>query len=294
MLRLAVLAVASLALASCADFDFVEQDVLLKHDAESDDLEVLLVYAGVFRPDEKELDVSASRVTQDAEGYRHFIFLGWPWEFNLPEIQESLAEQIAENDDPLAQRALDWMTEIAVEESGLFRREGGELCLYQRARVPKVNEGLALLNEAFNRAIVAEAEDGSVREELELPDEATEKLWVAHARAGKPWLAFEEGALVGRVPVSPHGAARGLHVLLDVAGEDESGAFPRLFEPLTEFLVRDDLATFRFGPGDDGWIRFAFENAEKEYRKELTAELVSRGVKILEEPPTEELRKLVE
>lgn len=292
MTHLAVLATAALALASCADYGFTEQDLLLRHEAEEDRLEVLFVYAGVFLSDEKKLDESASRVAQDAEGFRHFIVLGWPWEFNLPQLQESLAEEIAESDDELAQRALAWIVGITVEESGLFRRDCGELCLYQEVSIPKVSEGLALFNDLVNREI-AETTMADLREGLDLPDAATAELWMVKARAGKPWIAFDQGALVLQVPVSPLGAARGLQVLLKTASEDESGMFQRLFEPLAEFSIANNLATLRYGPGTEGWIHFAFQNAKKEYSKDLEHELTARGVTIQEEPPSARLKELV-
>jgi len=265
------LALLPLLASSCTRYGFDRQEIGLRHDAETDVLELLVVSHGLRATGEK----SAGVVAADAAGARHVILLGWPLEFPLDEIEAELAV----SDDPLAARTLAFVQGISVAEAGAWAGEDGCLSLFQRIRVPSASEGLALANEALNRACLEEDEVEDVSRKF---GARAGELFAAHIREGKPWFALEGGALVVRAPISDEGAARFLEDLLRmVADEDE----PLLsFAPaLTALSVAEGVATLTFGPGEEGWIRVRQETPGDE-----DAPLPPPpGIALLSAPPTE-------
>lgn len=276
-------ALAGLLLCACTTFDFTDQQILLRHDADEDVLEMVIAYEGLKASDRKGTDV----VDAIRGGRPHFILMGWPWEFDLPAI----LEEEKESEDELVQRALAFMAEIRVAEVQLFS-DNGRLCLLQRIIVPDVSKGLAILNDAANRAILeAERKEGGLGgSNFEDMDERTVELWVRHAREGRSWALFDGGALVVTVPLSAEGAAR---VLAEVAQAEDDEGLSQVFDSLTELFVTGDEVRLRFTAGDDGWLRFSFDFTDREYDSKLAEALAERGIEVEHADLAKELERML-
>ena len=272
-------ALVPLLLASCASYEFQEQDVLLRHDPETDQLELVLVYQGLIENGED----SAPAAVADGGGARHLIVSGWPWEFSFDEIEKEMAD----NEHPLAKRGLDITRGVSVVESGLFRNGGGALCLHQRVLVSDAS-GLLELVDAWVASVFT-ADQFDFAEAGKAWNEDSVKLWIERAKAKGSWASFEDGGLVLRLPMTKEGAARGLVAVLRVA-RDDAAEFDEFLGPLTSIELINDECVLRFLPDDSGWLRMHFNKQVDDGAKRVTvdASLVS------DEPPNELVRKLVE
>ncbi|MEM7310548.1 MAG: hypothetical protein AAF682_27985 [Planctomycetota bacterium] len=267
-LRLLALA-APLLLGACTSYDFVEQDVLLHHDAETDELELLLVYEDLRETDSK----SAAVVAADGGGAQHFILAEWPWELFLDDLDAELGAK----DNPLSERARAFFAGVRVAEAELFRRADGALCLYQRVRMRGASEGLGIVDDALTELVLALDEEYLAASW----EPGTAALLVEHARAARPWFRFEGGALIAQLPLTPAGAAQLLPRLLESA--HDGARLHELFAPLSELSWRDDgLCTLRFAPDAEGWIRLRFRKPD---RAELAPIALDADVRVAERPP---------
>ena len=238
-------ALLALVSSACTSYGFARQDIGLRHDAESDAVELMVVSHDLLETSAS----SAATLAEVAAGKRLVILVDWPFEFPLDQMEDSLRDSA----DPLAPRALAFLQGIAVEEAGVWAGPEGERSLYQRLSIPHASQGLALINEWINRTSLEQETGESIARKW---GPRTGELFEAHVRAGKSWLALEQGALVLRAPLGPDGAARALEELLrEVKGEEGDASLLWLAEALTAFSVADGVATLTFGPGEDGWIR---------------------------------------
>ncbi len=231
---------------SCTSYSFERQVAGLRHDEESDVLELVLVSQGLRANGNDSARVLAS----DAAGNRHMVLLGWPMEFDLEALEESLALR----DDPLAPRLLEFVRGIAVVEAGAWSDPDAGLMLYQRFRIARASEGLALASEAFNRSILGD--ENAVENAEKTLGKRSAELLLDHASTGQSWLSFEDGALVVRAPVSAEGAARSLQRMLEIAGDDD-GILHEFALAVSALRVADGVAEMVFGTNPDGWIRIS-------------------------------------
>jgi len=255
--RVCLAALAALS-AACASYDFERQDVAFRHLPETDTLELIVVSHGLLETGRE----SGGEVAADAEGARHVILFGWPFEFDLPDIEESLVgADPAEH--PLAERAAVWLSGIEVDSAVVWSDEDGKSSLYQRLRVPHASEGLALLSELINAECVKDAEWENLPPTF---DARTRELFEAHARGGVPWAAFERRGLVVRLPGSPAAAARFLAEAVEVGDEGVKA----LAAALTELSVADGVIELAFLPDATGWVRLTLRRKPGEDDKPLS------------------------
>jgi hypothetical protein len=243
MLRFPTACLCALALASCTSYEFRRQDLAFRHDSATDVLELIVVDHGLLSTG----STSGKQVAENSAGARHVILLGWPFEFDLAELEDDLRDA-ADDGKPFAARALAWLPGVDVDEAALWRNAEGELSLYRRISIARASEGLALLSEVIN-AHCAKAESWhAVARDW---DAASGALWQEHVMAGRSWASFADGGLVVRVPVSAAGAARALGQAMR---QSDDGLLP-LAEALTSLAVADGVATLAFLPDDSGWVR---------------------------------------
>jgi hypothetical protein len=229
-------------LAACTSYEFVDQDILLLHDAETDELSLVLIHEAL----RENTGDSQKEIAKDAEGARHIILIGWPWEFDMADLEQELAD---DEEDSLAPRLLEFVRGFRVVDSGLFLRDDSELCLYQHVSFQNASAGLELMDEAINRTLLEEEADGL--EDWNW-DAGSKELWIERARSGGRWAFFEDGGLVVSLPMTPRGAASLLGKLIN----ETSTEIGELTSALTSLTIEQDLCTLRFEPGEDGWIRF--------------------------------------
>ena len=265
--RAACAGLLALVSSACATYGFVRQDIGLRHDPESDVLEVLVVSQGLL----EHSFASAESIAEDAAGARHVILFGWPFEFDLPELEH----QVASSRHPLAPRTLALLEGIEVVDSGVFGPQEGPFSLYQRVSIPRASELLALINETLNTASLEEGEAADYAERF---GAASGELLLEHAQAGRSWAAFDAGALVVRIPMSPAGGARAVQQL----AKSPDASLKPLAAALTELALADGVATFTFGPDDGGWIRVRPVPERKSGAKPLAA---PAGLAFSAEPP---------
>jgi hypothetical protein len=235
----------TLVLASCVSYDFRRQDLAFRHDAETDVLEVLVVSHGLRETGRESADAARA----DAAGARHVILLGWPFEFDLDELEgEGGGEPIPDEGlAPLVPRLLAWTPGVTVAEARMWVDADGGTSLLQRFRVAHASEGVALLNDAINaECLRLESWTKAARDS----DARTGELWEAHVRAGRPWVELAGGGIVVRLPASPAGAARGLASL---AGDVEG--FAAIADALSAVSVAGGEAVLTFAPDRTGWVR---------------------------------------
>ena len=87
--------------ASCTKYSFEEQHVLVKPVQDEDALELLIVYEAIEADEASDNSRSegAHQVAADAGGYRHFTFVDWPWEFDLPEMERRGERDLLESNE---------------------------------------------------------------------------------------------------------------------------------------------------------------------------------------------------
>lgn len=262
-------ALLALATSACTTYDFERQELGLHHDAKTDAVDLVLVSHGLY----ETMGDSSEAIAADAAGARHVILVGFPFEFPLDKMEEALRTE----EDPLAARALAFVQGITVVKAGAWAGEGGEPALYQRISIPHAAEGMALLNEWFNRVCLEEKLQAGVEQEW---GARSAELFEAHVLAGKSWAALEDGKLVVRIPMDPEGAARCL------AGVLREGDYSTLWfaDALSALSVEDGVVTLTFAPDEDGWIRLRTEFPHQEARKPWAP---GQGTTLPTAPPSE-------
>lgn len=260
-----------LGLASCTAYEFDRQHVVLRHTQEEDSLELLVVSLGLRAPRDSSssIEKASRQVEEDGAGYPHVILLGWPWEFDLPEIQAELGETLQtapregeEAVDPvlaeLAERCSTLLAGVEVLEAGPLVH-GGRAGLYQRLRIADASDWVALANDVIAYWIRrTEASGGFGDWVLSWADSATKEEWLRWAGNREPWILLDDGALRLRAPVSPAASASLLRGVLEWS-EGSDGAVGQLFAPLTGLQVSGGVGELVFGPAPDGTIPFLFD-----------------------------------
>ena len=279
---------------SCASFQFEHQEIQLRHDAEGDALDVLLIYEALHAHGEKadELQVGLDALEGIVRGHRHFIVLDWPWEADLDDLDPE------EMEGELEERFLAYVPRVSLQQKGFFRDDEGRLGLYQHLRFESVSELVELANEALNESLREEAEDGIVGEELGWLDDPTRRLWAEHAKEGRAWFGLRGGALEISGPLSPAAAAKILSGMLAQsakAAEDPGASelLVQLFRPMTALHLEDQRAILRYDPDEDGLIVFRFARPGWEHEPRLQDALLESRPSLVQDVRIEEIRRLL-
>lgn len=267
-LRWIVLLAAAL-LASCRAFEFESQQVLLRYSAESDALDVLLVYRGVGANTHDHVENHAEQIARVVQGRRHFIVLDWMFDIDL----EGVLEKELDPEDGLAQRFRLFSAGIEVLGTSLVQDPQHRLCLLQRVRIDAASTGLRMTDEFVNRWVLEEEQRTPGRWAKTFADDPrVAELWLVHARANAPWARFDDVDLVVSFPTTPKQAAS---TLGDVLENPED--WKPIVAALSSLRIDGEEALFRFSPGSDGWIRFDFAFPDRDswpVEQELAKSLV--------------------
>lgn len=283
MIRIEMIAaLGTMLLASCTSFEFQRQQILLRYEPETDVLDALLVYEGVGANKANEIAEDAAKLALIAGGRRHFVLLGWPFEFDLEDLVEDL-----DPEDTLAESFRAFVPDIHVVAVGFARGEEDELCLIQRVRIDHASTGLRLVDQALNRVILREEErePGSWTREF-APDAKMAELWLERARAGGSWIRFDGRAIVVSLPTTAREAALSLRKIL------ETRDFVGISQGLTAVEISGAEARLRFDPAEDGWIQL--RHTAKEHAQWSVAELLAERNLVAAAPLADELRRLME
>ena len=264
----AFLALAGLLLTACASFRFESQEITLRPDPESDALIVEVIYRGVHANSDKESAIAkgAETIARLGAGRRHIIVFDWFFELDLDALEPP--EDVTE----LEQRALELITGITVERSGLFVDEHDRLGAYQRFRIANLSAGLELANDAHTRLVLDFAAQGEQHPDI---DDRTWELWQQRAHAGGPWFVLDGDTLEDHAPLTSRAAARLLEATVrECLKNPEDASLPvGLLDALTQIVVDGELTVFRFEPGPDGRIHVDIERPKWTYSPELRTEL---------------------
>jgi hypothetical protein len=258
-----------LALGSCAPFHFERQRIFLRHDAEADTLDLLLVFENVsaVKSDPRVLtkaeQESLTAIRQVAWGGRRFLFLDWPFDLDL----DGLARKAAAGEwprppgDDLARRLLARALDIQVRAARLIEDPAGQVGLVQRVRVAHASEVLVLLNEMVTWATQDDDWGGS--------GGPARRAWAA---AGGTWVAFQpDGSLAVACPVSPEEAAAFARAGLD----PELDALVQLLGGLSRLEIEDHVLHLAFDPRPDGWIAFDVRFGQRELSPTVAQTLIA-------------------
>jgi hypothetical protein len=267
--RIPTLALSLLGLASCTSFEFEEQAIALRHVADGDALELRIVYLGL-NPGDAKPEEAATTVAAIAEGARHFLLVGWPFEFSGDYFEKAQDESHPEAERRFAR----WLAAFEVVESGVFAAGEGRLCAWQVLRIPQISSGLEVLGRVVDQSVAEQLH----REDPSAPfdDPALVPRFEEAARAGNyAWASFEKGALRVAFPISPAGMAQLARGLAHHSAERE-GTPTGVLGALSSLDVREGEAVLRFEPDEQGWIDFHFVFPDRTASADLAARILAR------------------
>lgn len=224
-LRCAALALGLLA--GCAPIRYSAEEVLLRHDAEADTLEVLILYEGIqANPQDGGKDglaVAEEFSSRVALGRREFMIFDWPLHLDLEGLVGDLANVPEDATDPWSawkREGLVHLGAIRVVASGYYAGEKDSLSLYQRFRVERASR----LVEWFDRALriwIDEARaQGTLDKKMPVLAPETRAAWVELAAAKGRWLRLADGGIEVKLPMSPTDAAGVFAVVLGPGWSD--------------------------------------------------------------------------
>ena len=125
----------ALLLCGGCDVQFPQQEVRFRYDAETDTLDVLMIYRGVHTPNDtdKALAKGVDVVDRILAGRREFMFIDWPFYFDWDD---------KEDDADAHPRALDVESRLELVRAGAFLDEEQRLCGYQLFKWRELNKSL--------------------------------------------------------------------------------------------------------------------------------------------------------
>ena len=276
-----------LLLCSGCDLEFPEQEVHIRYDAEADTLDMLILYVGVRAENDSEDAVGKGRdrMNRVLAGRREFMFMDWPFYFDLDE------EDMEEALPPEAWAAAERVQLVRVEA---FLDESQRLCVIQHFRMTGVTAVLADANRLLHEAALRALEAGEVGTAAWfLFDAAEEAEWRAFTEDATPWVSLEGGHLVLRVPATQGGAARALEEYSRVIAEDGEGdryMFPMLARNIAGLQVSDGTVELRLGRIEGADTVFRSKVKKGPYAKALRELLVTEGLDLSGAPTMAQAR----
>lgn len=297
--------------------------ITIRHDAEGDRLQVLLMYDGIGA------DRNGARTPGTSVGVNEHLrsLIEGEWIVLLDVRQRVDTRDVRRiSADPtsnaLRKQWADLVTSgVAIQTVGYARDRRGQICVAQLITIDHVTEWLRKLNAAISGSVL-------VGEFLPQEDGTITKLWETEARTGHRWVVLDGHSVHFRLPVAGYGArvkARALvSVLSSMLLQTDDGVAARMRCALISLCaaplsVRDADGVLAISFGDPGTVetlRLRIRpdaeyrpNCESEIQRnastDLTAEmaraltdedyLAGDGVSALVEwgPPEERVRALV-
>jgi hypothetical protein len=221
--RGAALAAAFLLLQGCLEWE--EQEIRIVHDRDADQVEIQLVYRGLYSAEKEEspapppvgrapsevpeegahrrnvedsaVAATIETLTELLAGRQRFALQEPLFSFDLEELRERPDRRVA----AIA-------AAVAVDHGEFFRDERGRWCAWQQVRIESVSRLVPLASELLREALLRSATRGKqddVLQHLWLRDTGSRKKQEPALGAPFCWLALRDGVLALRVPASESG-----------------------------------------------------------------------------------------
>ena len=280
----------SLAFLAGCDIEFPEQEVRLKHDAEADTLDVLFIYQGVTTPTDDAQALASGTAVADRilAGRREFMLLDWPllWDLDGLAAQEGQVLAIT--------RIID---RVSLLDVGAFTDADDRLSAYQHFRMTDVSDTLAQANQLITGMVQLGLLTGEIGSEMSWMDAEERRAWGQFCASGTPWIALEDGQLVGRIPATEGGAAEMLQELLIGAAEEdmdegELDELSILLDNLTGLQIADGMVELRIGTLEQGEAVLKLRRGV-EYEPSLLEHLGKRGLDLSDAPSIDVVRQML-
>ena len=276
MIRPLALAAAASLLAACTPFEFAEQDISIRHDAEADVIELDVVTRGIFgtstgqssprRIDER----AAALIRQMAEGRRYLHLLSWPFVVDRDRERDE-DEDLTKEDVPpdwisIAETWDDLAGGVTVTDAHTFLDDRDEVGVVQRVRVERAGEILRSLNETIDLMLVdlIEQSNGTDTPDEAFSSAAAHALLLEFARGEGDWVSLDADGLTIRCPMTPTDRARLLRDMLDLGGSDSDRdrrglAFVRaLTDGLSSISAAGDVVVLRYEFDEDDRVTLRY------------------------------------
>ena len=302
---LALLGGFALLLVGC-DVGIRGQDIEIRHDVESDSLELLIVTWGLYASG--NLDKARDQLRSGLDGDRVIWIPRWGIHDNL--------DSGTEDEDPVT-RAV--RSSVDLVKSFLFEDENGELCVLQHFRFRDLGLALEWVNREWSRSVLEELAKAEEEEEEEEEEQEAERkdagdpeggkeaeedndepsfdlesraMWIAAAQRGHRWVDVREGRLMVRLPVTAATAHSFRDELIDDVMDDPASLtwIGQHLLYLEELEIGDRETRLVFSAPSDGVARFVARGKDVKYNDKLEKSLRAEGFVIEETPDPEALR----
>jgi len=225
-------------LAGCVPIRAANQEIRLRHDADHDTLEALILYDGIQAEPQSGFFGSDDGVRRGLEFIqnalarrREFVLFGW-LDLDLEKPFPELSPEEAEDWGKFKEEATQCSSLVSVASSGLLRGPDGRLGLFQEVRIREVSRLVHLANlgiwswidEAVRRSWFDESSMHDV-------DASTRRMWADLARERRPVLTLDARGFAIEFPMSASSATR----MLAEASRDASKD-PGFARSLASFL----------------------------------------------------------
>lgn len=287
---------ASLLVGGCArEIEFERQTITIRHDPESDAVDVRLVYRGLFTrlppsltdDDAKRLEAAASTIERLAKGSREFCVAdGGSW-VPLDEPTDRDASQIdgATTDDP--QRALrrEITSFVRLVDHAAFVDDELRLCFVQRFEIRPWSRFEQRTNEWIGRLAIAHDEEArsSTNPHPEGCDPKGHSIRLAKAHAKTPWFAIRDNRLELDLAMSHEEYTNWVRLTLDAhIGIVAPGFVSLVSAVLTQSRrVVHDEGGLELTVGDGTWpLRCDVRSRINEYDHRLCESVRARGIEL--------------
>lgn len=272
-----------------------KKEALFKYDAETDALEILVIYEGISSTDPKPPAIAeiSDAIEMGLKGRRRFHLAVWGG-YDLDKGQdegekEKEPEEPAQTQEEQARELLEQETEAWSEgtrilRSGLYLDEKKRLCGFQVVRIENLSQGIEIANRALSAMMAKWEKEDDYLEETRLLDDRSRERMHEFANGDGPWLSFLDGEFELRVPVTRDSFVRVQSALAEKVAEssDQDLGGRRIVQHLLHvrhFSVEDEQVVVRFGPSANGIFLFTdWAGDDHEYDDGVKLELERRGL----------------
>jgi len=251
--------------------EFKRQTLSYRHDAAGDTLYIFQDYQGIFGG-ENEASLTDDEIRQfDSlwNGERTFFFNNWITEYNRDTLLEMKHTPAGDLDpDPAYEKAMRTLADVAltnvnVENVGLYWNTDKELCGAQRVTVRNLSKVFTALNEVIRFAVREEAgKDEKTAEER--------KLFLGFFERGEMALRLDGNRLEIRIPVPEADYNTWKAEDRQAIALRESGA---------EFSYAEGTARVAVGTRDARMVSFTLPFSDNPYSDNAEREARKRGIK---------------